>query len=59
MPKVYCRDCKYSLWDSNICRHGVTYNKYIDKKESYRQKDRFNENGECEEYKRKRWKFWV
>jgi len=65
--KVYCRNCKHSLHvhyydiDFDFCRKFIKCCDGLNGEDVYYPeitKD-INDNGECEYYKKKWWKFWV
>jgi hypothetical protein len=65
MKKVYCCNCKYyTLWTID-CLHKTNADLYRDNvtgETRYRIWEfpsSLNSNGECKNYERKWWKFWV
>lgn len=65
MVKVYCKNCKWDNWYGGIrCMKDTT--KKVketfcgkEKEEVYLWKKEFNLDGNCPNYKRKWWKFWI
>lgn len=60
--KVYCKNCKWNSYlKCNFIKPRIERNKFtgIQVKLGYGWKDKRNKNGECKDYQRKWWKFWI
>lgn len=63
MNKIYCKNCKYALYGNSgsycSAKYQTESDKYTGERELPYQRKMLNKTGECLEYKRIWWKFWL